>query len=173
MQVSKTMPNVFFPSPTLNAIFLAYHMASHFRGERVTVRQILDWMMFLKTEYPNVDWKFVYKVYKKNNLLGFINAINGILMRQIGMSREFVFQYEEDRHMEQRILFDMLNGTLSDDSRKGLFSGVRHEWYQYISSGWKFRLFNKYGCVELFKKVTAFLLHHNDFVAKEAYSSRA
>lgn len=167
-----SMSNVFFPSPILNAVFLICHMAGHFRGERVTLRQLLDWMMFLKNEYGNVDWKFVYEVYKKNNLLGFVNAINGILMRHLGMSKEFVFQYEEDRHIEQRILYDMLNVTVLDGCRKGLFSGVRHEWSQYIVSGWKFRLFNKYGCVELLKKVTAFLLHHNDFVDKEVYPKR-
>ena len=53
---------IFFPSPTLNAIFLPYHMAGHFREERVTLRQILDWMMFLKNEYGNVEWRFVHEV---------------------------------------------------------------------------------------------------------------
>lgn len=171
-QISKAMPNVFFPSPTLNAIFLTCHMASHFRGERVTLRQMLDWMMFLKTEYANVDWKIVYEVYKKYNLWYFINAINGILVHYLGMPSELAFQYEEDKQIEKLILDDMLKITLSDDARQGFFFGIRREWFQYITSGWKFRLFNKYGYIELIKKVAAFLLHHNDFVVKEVYSSR-
>ena len=160
---------IFFPSPTLNAIFLPYHMAGHFREEKVTLRQILDWMMFLKNEYGNVEWKFVHEVYKNNNLLGFVNAINGILIHHLGMLRELAFQYEENIQLEQRILSDMMN--VSDNSMPGLLGGLRHEWVQYITSGWKYRLFNKNGCVELLKKVMAFMIHHDHFVAKELYPS--
>lgn len=152
-----------FPSPTFNAIFLPYHMSGHFREKNVSIRQMIDWMMFLKNEYDNVDWHYVYEIYNRYDLFDFINVINGILIHQLGLSKKFVFKYDEDKFVEQRVLSDILNYSYSDKKKKSLFDGIRHEWYQYITSGWKFRLLNKCGWVELIKKGIAFIIHHNDF----------
>jgi hypothetical protein len=154
--------NVFFPSPTLNAIFLPYHMAVHFREERVSMRQIIDWMMFLKTEYDNVDWTKVYEIYRKYNLGIFVNAINGILINYFNMPEKYAYHYTRNKKLEMQILNDMIEKK-GNGRDSGLWDGIMHEWKQYIGSGWKFRLFGKIGFFELVKKVWNFLNHREDF----------
>lgn len=159
------LQKVRYPSPTFNAIYLPYHMAVHFRSEKVTMRQVLDWMMFLKKEYENVDWLQVHEVYHRYNLSTFVNAINGVLIHYFGMSESQAYHYKKDERMEFRLLNDIIR--VNGDYKEGIINRINHLWFKYIKSGWKFKLFKKNGCITLFKKGFNLLFHHNDYVDKE------
>lgn len=48
------LPNgvkIYLPSADLNALFLARHCAAHFAAERLTLRQLLDWALFVEKYY--------------------------------------------------------------------------------------------------------------------------
>lgn len=169
VQASIPIPNVFFPSATLNAIFLTCHMAGHFREDRVTLRQILDWMLFLQKEYENVDWAFVQKVYNYYHLTEFVNAINGILIRLLDMPQHFAYKYVKNEQLEKKILKDTLMISNRNQREKELFYNVRQEWHQYITSGWKYRLFNLCGTLKMIEKLWLYLRFPNDFKEKIIY----
>ena len=44
-----------FPSANFNALFLPWHVSAHFAFERVTLRHILDWALFLNKDGKDVD----------------------------------------------------------------------------------------------------------------------
>lgn len=44
-----------YPSADFNALFLPWHVSAHFEFERVTLRHLLDWALFLVVEGKNVD----------------------------------------------------------------------------------------------------------------------
>ena len=46
---------VYMPSPNLHALFLAKHMASHFTGANITLRQVLDWAFFFEKHSSQID----------------------------------------------------------------------------------------------------------------------
>lgn len=75
----------YVPSANFNAIFLMWHMAQHFRLENVSLRQLTDWMNFLKKESSNVDWHLVTEVWSKNYKTEFASMVNGALIDYFGM----------------------------------------------------------------------------------------
>lgn len=44
-----------YPSADFNALFLPWHVSAHFEFERVTLRHLLDWALFLIAEGKNID----------------------------------------------------------------------------------------------------------------------
>lgn len=81
---------IYLPSATFNAIFMIWHMAQHFRLENVSLRQLTDWMNFLKKESSNVDWHLVTEVWSKNYKTEFASMVNGVLMDYFGMDPALV-----------------------------------------------------------------------------------
>ena len=152
---------ILFPSPNLNAFFLPYHMSVHFRPDKVTFRQIIDWMMFLESEYDKVDWQKLQNYYKTYHLVDFVNAINGILIHYLGMPVKYASNYFRNELLEKRILYDMLKSS-QDNQIDGVISNIKHKWDKYIRHGWKFHIFGRSAILELFKKVLAVLKHDNE-----------
>ena len=44
-----------YPSANFNALFLPWHVSAHFAFERVTLRHLLDWALFLVNEGKSID----------------------------------------------------------------------------------------------------------------------
>lgn len=120
------------PSPTFNAIYLMWHMAVHFSGSQICLRQLCDWMLFLQSEKDGVDWVKVQAVYKEYGLTRFANAINCILVDYLGMSPFDNLQLIEDYEYEDRVLDDILQ-------EKNVKS-FRHKLKRYPQSQWKYKL---------------------------------
>jgi len=165
-QVMKSEINgrpVLFPTPNFNALYLICHSASHFRGYGLTIRQLIDWMMFLRNEYDNVDWAKVYGVYESFNLSVFVNAINGILIHVFDMPSSFAYNYESNECLEKKILNDTLLAPSHSLTSCDWFGKIKQEWNQYITAGWKYKIFSQNGPSLLLKKLCAFMKHPGDF----------
>jgi hypothetical protein len=54
-----------FPSANFNALFLPWHVSAHFEFERVTLRHLLDWALFLVAEGKNIDVEFFREAKRK------------------------------------------------------------------------------------------------------------
>lgn len=49
------IPGAVFPSANFNALFLPWHVSAHFAFEKVTLRHLLDWTLFLVNDGKNID----------------------------------------------------------------------------------------------------------------------
>ncbi len=70
------------PTPIFNALFLTYHARSHFFDERVSLKQVIDWAMFMKSYGKNVlDWEYFIKVCQDYGLLSFAQSMSRIAQK--------------------------------------------------------------------------------------------
>lgn len=105
--------NVFLPSPTFNALFLLRHTGEHFASNEITLRHVLDVGLFFKHYHSDIDWTFVFDVYKSERMLGFFNGIATICVEYLGMdatcfaSGDNVYSYQSDKHLADCILADL------------------------------------------------------------------
>ncbi len=49
------IPGAILPSANFNALFLPWHVSAHFEFEKVTIRHLLDWALFLVNEGKEID----------------------------------------------------------------------------------------------------------------------
>ena len=57
--------NSFFPKATYNALFLPWHVSAHFCFEKVTLRHLLDWALFLTHDGKSIDMDLLREAKKR------------------------------------------------------------------------------------------------------------
>lgn len=120
-QMGSTNQAFLTSSATFNAIFLIRHMGQYFAGECVTLRQVLDWGLFLKHEGDKVTWSEVIPFLKKKGIWRFFQQINSICVDYLGieMPKE-VPALEREEQFERRILKDILQPEFEEQKTKEL-----------------------------------------------------
>ena len=78
--------NAYGMSPTMNAIFLMRHLATHFFSETVPLRMLYDWALFLQKYSTKVDWKKTFEMYKESGMPEFPCMIQGLLVSKLGLN---------------------------------------------------------------------------------------
>lgn len=151
---------IMLPSAMFNALFLMRHMASHYAAERVSLRHLCDWMLFIKSEHKNVDWERVCALYEEFNMKRFADAIAGICIDHLGMSEEFIPNVHRDKNLETRILQDIIFAEF--DEEKPQSGVVRIVWWKtrrYFANRWKHKLvYNESWVKTFFQAAYAHLL---------------
>ena len=100
--------SILVPNPQFNLLFLMKHMSGHFASEGITLRHILDWALFINTEFIHLDWDSFYSICQSYNTDRFISAINAICIDYLGFKPElFPIKYR-DYVLEGRILNEIL-----------------------------------------------------------------
>ena len=107
---------VYLPSANFNAIFLMRHMAQHFAGDHLLLRQVLDWGFFVRAHSHEVDWTSTIEFLKEIGLYDFFNVINAICVSNIGFSENVFPPIERQKQMEERILNDIFRLSLTKRS---------------------------------------------------------
>lgn len=150
---------VFLPSARFNALFMMRHMAQHYAVERISLRHLTDWMMFLRAEHSNIDFDELNIIYEKFNMRRFANAVNGILIEYFGMQPDILPCFERDKELEKRILEDVINPAFtSKRPAKGLLRIVWWKTRRYFANRWKHKLiFNESWIITFFRSSYAHL----------------
>ena len=148
---------IYLPSATFNAIFLMRHMGQHFAGERVTLRQLLDWHFFYTKHKDEVDWDMVIPFYKEIGIYEFFEHINHIcewaLCTNTNLTNHTNKKDSVDSYnscsglnaIEIRILNDILHPEFTACGSGPLFKLKR--WY---ANRWKHRLVYNENLVTMF-----------------------
>lgn len=123
---------VLLPSATFNGIFLLSHAASHFAGDHITLRHLLDWAFFVDREWQEVDWDLVVFWARKLGQLRFLSCLNGLCVEQLGLEAGKFPPLERDAALEQRVLEDILQPTFCE---KG--SGFVYKLKRLRANRWK------------------------------------
>lgn len=136
--------NILLPSAMFNALFLMRHMAMHYAAERVSLRHLCDWMLFVRAEHQNIDWERVNAIYEQFNMKRFADAITGICIDNLGMSADYVPGVHRDKALEARILNDIIFAEFSEKMpEKGFFRIVWWKTRRYFANRWKHKLIYK------------------------------
>lgn len=146
MPLKMEKSEIYLPSPTLNAIFLIRHLGQHFAGSEATLRQLLDWGLFMQHEHDNVDWEIVVSMLKKVGIYRFFQQINAICVDYLGFSESKFPQIERDAALEKRILNDILSPEFSEEKPKGnTIQVICFKTRRFFANRWKRELVYREG----------------------------
>lgn len=112
---------LYFPTPVFNGIFLIQHSASHFAGEHITLRHLLDWALFVDKEWKDIDWQFVVDWLSRLGLLRFLSCMNALSIGCLGISAEKFPSLERDSVLEERVLNDIISPSFNESGSGFLF----------------------------------------------------
>ena len=151
---------ILLPSAMFNALFLMRHMAMHYAAERVSLRHLCDWMLFIKAEYNNIDWARVDELYQQFNMKRFADAITGICIEHLGLSADYIPNTIRDKALESRILNDIVFSEFKEKKpNKGFIRIVWWKMRRYFSNRWKHTLiYNESWVWTFFTAIYAHLL---------------
>lgn len=125
------IPGAVFPSANFNALFLPWHVSAHFAFEKVTLRHLLDWALFLTNDGKDIDVDF-FRNAKKRFTYGYsklADILTNLSLRYLKMPTGDI----PSEIIEDAIGFDDL---LSDRVLDYMFVGQPRERDKNV---WKFR----------------------------------
>lgn len=124
----------YIPSINMNALFLAYHTASHFCKDEANIRQLCDWATFIQKNGKKIDWDFVEKLAKQSGFFKFFCCLNGIIQDYLGVASEMLPDWERNKDLEQNvvksIVFPEFVGHLS----------VSAKMKRFFANKWKYNM---------------------------------
>lgn len=139
---------IYLPSPQFNALFLVRHCAAHFSSIGLSLRQLLDWLLFVKRFHDQVDWQKAYIFYKEHNLMRFVNSMNAIGAKYLGFGSVLngleqkigVVVIEKDEALVERMLNDILSPEFTEREDGSLRSGLWVKPRRWWHNRWKHRI---------------------------------
>lgn len=135
----RSSQNVQYPPVMFNALFLTYHACIHFVSEGLRLKQVLDWVMFVKVHQEEVDWKALHAMCVEFKLDRFLSVMNAIAVEVFGVERKAMEMVCESPYVEK-----VMNSILYDDDY--IFNTTEGNWQQrfhivsnMIKYRWKYR----------------------------------
>lgn len=130
---------VWLPSPDFNALFLLRHAAVHFAGSEISLRQVVDWGVFMQQYHKQVDWDSLIPFIKEMNMHHFLGAINYICYHYLGFNKE-IFDSCIDESFGERVFEDLFNPMHQQSKVKGTVRYIYSRFRYWWSNRWKHRI---------------------------------
>ena len=120
-------------------LFLLYHSLTHFLVEGINLRHFVDWACWIKANQDKIAWKEFYTLCKRFRLDGFVDVMNTIAVKLLGVELHDKSIFVESKYAKRTI-----ESALYDDS--SIYNRSKGRWYErwrVISNAfrysWKFR----------------------------------
>ena len=141
----RTDEGFYLPSADFNAIFVIRHLGQHIAGERVTLRHLLDWGLFIEKHSDAIDWDFVMAYWKEIGISEFARCINRICVDSLGFdAQRFHGELSDNAALSARLLNDILHPEFDGECPQGSFlKEALFKTRRYIANGWKRKLVYK------------------------------
>ena len=122
---------VIFPSANFNMLFLPWHVSAHFAFERVTLRHLLDWALFLLKEGECVDEDLLKNSKKKykHGYCQFVDILTALSIKYLHVPIDKI----PDKFVED---ISGLDASLVDKVWNYMFVGKPRDRDENV---WKFR----------------------------------
>ena len=149
------------PSPTFEVLFLLRHMAGHFAASRITLRDLVDWVLTCKTLKEKVDWSLVNKTIEDFGMTDFVAALNAISENRLGT------QPLSHSVTHPLIEHDLVYGSVANYTNDGM---GRLEWKlrRWRALAWKRRMvYNDSSVNLLLSSLTAHSLKPQSILHKQ------
>jgi len=140
------IPGAVFPSANFNALFLPWHVSAHVAFEKVTLRQVLDWALFLTHEGNQINIQ-MFRDAKKNFTFGYskmADVLTNLSLRYFKMPADEIPHeivedaFNTDGHLADRVFDYMFTGRFRDRGRnvwESRWNNVKQIWRER----WKYR----------------------------------
>lgn len=128
---------VYLPSPNLHALFLMYHMVTHFAGLGTTLRQLLDWAFFVKAHGKEIDWEWLEQVLERFGMRKMYDIFNGICVENLGFEVGIFHRVQFEPVVKERVLKEILEPEYGIDLPKGCLRSWIFRWRRWKAGAWK------------------------------------
>lgn len=142
---------VMLPPVNLHALFLLRHTASHFAAEEINLRHIVDWALFVKNNYSDIDWSWLYGIAQRHNMTKFLNSLNAISIEYFGLDSHMLPAFERNTALEQRVFNDIFSPEFSERMpAQGLLRRLIFRFRRWWANRWKHRIVYREGLLKTF-----------------------
>lgn len=86
--------DVAVPDETFNAVFVLGHVLNHFMGGGIGLRQVNDWMMFLKAHHSALNQKALLEDLQQLGMLKYWKIFGAMIVNCLGCPKEYVPFYD-------------------------------------------------------------------------------
>lgn len=138
-KVHPECPNLYLPNDDFNALFLLKHCSGHFASTEINLRQVLDWLLFIRTHHDAIDWKRLYASLQEFGLVRFANILSAIGVSYLGMSSDEFYAVEKDEALVLRVLKDIMSPEFKEHESGTLISGLWIKPRRFWHNRWKHR----------------------------------
>lgn len=139
--------NIYFPSVEFNAIYLLRHCAAHFASTEMTVRQVLDWGLFMEKNHQEINWDEYLPYIKQEGMFRFYNLLGLFCVRHLGFNASIFHGLDSDELFE-RFRNEIMEPEFKDRENGNLLWSLwvkpRRWWHNrwknrlcYIESAWE------------------------------------
>ena len=127
--------SVYLPTVMMDAVLLPSHIAGHFVYGGMSLKQLVDWAVFVSRFGQEVDWDTVERLSISAGSFKFFRILNGITIDHLGVDASCFPLWDRDFDMEERVWKEIV--SFPPDSVGG---SKIHRAMRYISSKWKYKL---------------------------------
>ena len=139
-------PSAHYPVADFNALFLPWHVSAHFEFERVTLRHLLDWAVFLEHESHKIDIG-LFRDVKRKYTYGygpFADLLTDLSIRYLGLPKKILpVEIVTDSEIFDKQLSDKVLERMFEDTTPASDSNIWRERWKLIKyiwkDGWKYR----------------------------------
>lgn len=150
---------VYLPSPDLHALFLIRHALNHFASIGISMRQVLDWALFVQRHTKEIDWAWLVGILEKYHMMDFYNCINAICVENLGFPVSIFPQVQFESNLKERVLQDILDPEYKNDMPSNIFRRVTYKYRRWRDSKWKRELcYDESGWATFFTGVFSHLM---------------
>lgn len=95
---AKDIQGAYYPGATFNALFLMRHTIGNLHHGLLILRQLVDWVIFIRTWGNDVDWKTVNEIQKAAGLSRFAADENGFMEKYLWLEvpKEVMTGYDDE-----------------------------------------------------------------------------
>lgn len=131
--------DVILPSTEFNAIYLLRHCAAHFASIRMSVRQVLDWALFMEKHHKEIEWKPYLTYLKQERMFRFYNLMGLFCIHHLGFDASIFNGLYEDELLE-RFSNEILAPEFKDKENGKLLHSLSVKPRRWWHNRWKNRL---------------------------------
>lgn len=127
--------------PTTNYLFLLRHLAKHFGdNEGVTLRQILDFGLFIKSKHSTLEINEIQNLVRSSGLAKINDIFVSIACECFGLNIEDYIFDKVNKKDEQRVFDDIFVSYRSHDFSHNRLMRIAEKLNVLMSQRWKYRL---------------------------------
>lgn len=141
--------NIYIPSVEFNAIYLLRHCAAHFASTEMTVRQVLDWGLFMEKHHKEINWNEYIPYLKEEGMYRFYNLLGLFCMTYLGFDASIFHGLYSDNLLE-RFSNEILEPEFKDRENGNLLWSLWVKPRRWWHNRWKNRLCYKESAWEEF-----------------------
>lgn len=151
--------NVTFPPVMFNALFLTYHACIHFVSEGLRLKQVLDWVVFVKRHQEDIDWKELHDWCEEYKLNRFLVVMNAIAIQKFGVEKRNTGMKHDSPFVEKVMYSILYDDDYIFNTNKGKLARRFHIVLNMFKYRWKYYdIFEESAIKLLCTKTLAFLL---------------